>query len=449
MAAAPPPAARAAMFARLSASRPPRQAIGAFAGGVLDTTVFSSCQGTLLSFFTTRTVLPLRAACKEANAAIARRGWEDVDTAILGSLTAWAACFPAARAGNAGGRLREDAPPIAPEEWASLRALREPASGAPSLRELLLLGAGEGLAAAARDALPGVRIAAALTCGDPVTLFKSGASEMALAVLDTGLLVSGGLDSATLRLWNAATGESAGSIEGGQGGQIAALPGGRFAIVGYTDASASVWDAASRTRVCELNGHTGRVCCVAALPGGLVATASHDSTVRLWTAATGAHVGNLERGRDVWSLAMLPDGRLAGGCDSGTRLWDLSTRTCTAMWRMEDSPVRSLAVLEGGHLASGCSGGAMELWNTASGAHEATLRVNRNPVVSLVALPRGLLASGSLDGCLFVWSVAARACLKRLPGVVCLRLAALPDGRLARVSFNRGSDICVWELQVA
>ncbi len=182
--------------------------------------------------FTTRTVLPLHITCREARAAIARRGWEGVDTAILGSFTAWAACFPAARAGNAGGRARLGAPPVTAIEWASLRALREPASGAPSLHELLLLGASEGLAAAARDALPGVRIAAALTGVCLVARTNDGEGATGLAVLDTGLLVSGVVCSTTLRLWNAATGESAGCMEGGRGARIAALPGGRFAIAG-------------------------------------------------------------------------------------------------------------------------------------------------------------------------------------------------------------------------
>jgi hypothetical protein len=448
--AAPPPPA--AMFARLSASRAPRQAIGAFAGGALDTTIFSTCQDTMLSFFTTRTVLPLRAACKDARAAIALRGWEDVDTAILGSLSAWAACFPAARAGNAGGRLRKGAPPVTAEEWAALRALREPATGAPSLRELLLVGAGEGLVAAARSALPGVRIAAALA-GECVARVKQEewADISGLAVLDTGLLVSGGWGNSTLRLWNADTGECVGSmVGGGKGGKIAALPGGRFATAGSSDCSAAVFDAARRTRVCELKGHTHNVYCVASLPGGLVATGSCDGTVRLWTAATGVHVATLQH--SAYALAMLPDGRLVSGGVGGIRLWDLSTRTCTAEWEVGHL-VLSLAALEGGRLAIGCAEGAVHLWNTASGVREATLRENTDDVRSLAVLPRGLLASGSgSDDTVRVWSVAARACVAVLDTRTANVLAALPDGRLASgglVDHGIGSGICVWELRLS
>jgi WD40 repeat protein len=280
-----------------------------------------------------------------------------------------------------------------------------------------------------------------------VARLKHGGNATGLAVLDTGLLVSGGWDSTFQRLWNAATGESAGSMEGGQGGQIAALPAGRFAIAGYTDSSASVWDAASRTRVCELKGHADKVRCVASLPGGLVATGSSDKTVRLWTAATGAYVATLQHGRTVYALAMLPDGRLvSGGYGGGIRLWDLSTRTCTR-WDVGDA-VWSLAVLEGGRLASGCHEGAVHLWNTATGAREATLVGHISYVNALAALPRGLLASGSGDTTVRVWSVAARACVAVLQGHTTwvYGLAALPDGRLASGSMGDYGVICVWDL---
>jgi hypothetical protein len=459
MAAPPPPApaaARAAMFARISASRPPAHALEAAAGGARDHTILSACEGALLPFFTTRAVLPLRAACRDARAAVARRGWADLDTAIVGSLCAWGACFPGARAGNAGGRARAGAAPVTAQEWACLRGLREGATGAPSLRALLVLGAGEGLAAAARGALPSVHVAAALS-GECVARLNEGEGASGLAALDTGLLVSVRLDHHgnhdILRLWNAATGESVGGrILEEMGGSIAALPEGHFATVGRHDSSASVWDSASRARVCELKGHTSNVTCVVSLPGGLVATGSHDSTVRLWTAATGSHVATLRHGVPVYALAVLPDGILVSG--GGCRLlqWDISTGTNPPRrWaRTKNTLLRvsALAVLEGGHLASGCEKGAVRMFYTDSGACRwyADLEGHQGPVRSLAALPRGLLASGSADTTVRVWSVAARACVAVLRGHAGYvgGLTALPGGRLASGS----SVICVWKLHV-
>jgi WD40 repeat protein len=234
-----------------------------------------------------------------------------------------------------------------------------------------------------------------------------------------------------------------------QGGHCAALPcGRRFALAGFSANTAEVWDAASRTRQCLLEGHGNAVCAVAGLPGGLVATGSFDATVRLWTAASGTHLATLQHGNVVHALALLPDGRLASGGAGGIRLWDLSTRTCTAEWKV-DTLVMSLAALEGGRLASGCFKGLVHLWNTASGAREAALAGHAGKVQALAALPRGLLASGGDDTLVRVWSVAVRACVAVLKGHTAsvYGLAALPDGRLASGSMGDDGVIRVWELR--
>jgi hypothetical protein len=58
--------ADAALFARLSSSRGALGPLGAFAGGVLPTTILNCCVGALLPMLSTSSVLPLRATCKEA-----------------------------------------------------------------------------------------------------------------------------------------------------------------------------------------------------------------------------------------------------------------------------------------------------------------------------------------------------------------------------------------------
>lgn len=165
-------------------------------------------------------------------------------------------------------------------------------------------------------------------------------------------LVSGGLNN-HLRVWDPRTGQTVASMVG-MGSSIAALPGGRFATAPGDGPTAEVWDAATATRICKLEGHTRTVYCVAPLPGDLVATGGRDLVVRIWRAATGTHVAALE-GHTDWlrALAMLPDGRLASGCmDNTVRLWDLSTRLCTAVLH-HAKEVYALAALEGGCLASG------------------------------------------------------------------------------------------------
>jgi hypothetical protein len=87
------------MFARISASRG-EHPIGAFAGGALPTTLLSCCSTALLPLLSSAAVLPLRATCREAAAAVAAHPWEDSKTLIRGRVRDWRACFPRARAAN-------------------------------------------------------------------------------------------------------------------------------------------------------------------------------------------------------------------------------------------------------------------------------------------------------------------------------------------------------------
>jgi prepilin-type processing-associated H-X9-DG protein len=64
-------------------------------------------------------------------------------------------------------------------------------------------------------------------------------------------------------------------------------------------------------------GHQGMFGQVAAVRGGLIATASDDHTVRLWDAATGEERRRFGHGHWVRAVALSPDGRLL----VSSRLW--------------------------------------------------------------------------------------------------------------------------------
>jgi WD40 repeat protein len=449
--------ATVAIFSALSASRAPGRALCAFAGGALDTTILSTCAGTLLPFFTTKGILPLRSVCREARLAIARHPWEDLRTAIHGPrLPQWRACFPAARAACL------SAAPL------------QPLAALPHLRgcarvNLLQQGADVVAAARAPGALPGTRLLCALTGRCEARLRRGGGTATGLAALnDCGLLVSSGEGEGDLELELWATGDCPRKavVHGrlaGVGGELAALPGrhAHFAAAGRSSKVAAVWDAAAGgSPVCELRGHTSVVLCVAALHcAGQVATGSADATARVWDAATGACLAVLTgHTQGVYSVAAVHGGRVAtGGNDHFVRVYDpAASHACTAELRMRSS-VRALALCgEGGSAFLACAGldgQVVRLEERGAGYAEAewkgVLKGHTDGVWCLAAMPGGLLASGSSDTCIRVWAVAERACLAVLSGHtrrVRALAVLLPSGRLCSGSEGDGGNVCVWEL---
>ncbi len=94
------------------------------------------------------------------------------------------------------------------------------------------------------------------------------------------------------------------------------------------DSTAKIWDTAGAC-LATLTGHSGTVEAVAFSPdGALLATASADATARVWHVATGEHLVTLA-GHDytVRAVAFSPDGALlaTASADATARLWDVAS----------------------------------------------------------------------------------------------------------------------------
>lgn len=140
--------------------------------------------------------------------------------------------------------------------------------------------------------------------GDPV--FALGFSP------DGRYLVSGDDGDETLTVWDADTLERREKPLRGHNSVIQDVAFGPTGMVvtGSFDATAKVWDLASRQEVTTLRGHTGGLLGVAVNSDGtLVATASLDGTAKLWDLATGEVLTLFGHDGPVNTVAFSPDGR--------------------------------------------------------------------------------------------------------------------------------------------
>ena len=179
--------------------------------------------------------------------------------------------------------------------------------------------------------------------------------------------------------------------------------------------------------------------------GALLASASQDTTIKLWRVSDGKELNTLTGHTGaVQSVSFSPDGRLlaSGGSDAAITLWDLSTNRELVTYNGHNAPVWSVAFSPDGKLlASGSADGTIKLWNVAEHSVTAARQAHRSPpelvegelvegelvegelveggrsvslssrsnhgeIRSVTFSPDGeLLASGSADGTMTLWSI--------------------------------------------
>ena len=164
--------------------------------------------------------------------------------------------------------------------------------------------------------------------------------------------------------------------------------------------------------VAVLKGHTDAVAAVAVSPdGALIATASFDSTVGLWDAATGKELrtygGQQGHKGQVLGVAFGPKGDLlaTGGADTTARVWDVPTSVPAKTFAHPGTATRVAVAADGKTFAAAGVDGAIKLFPLGEEKGAIVLKGHAGAVTG-VAFTANALVSVGADKTVRLWAAA-------------------------------------------
>lgn len=218
-----------------------------------------------------------------------------------------------------------------------------------------------------------------------------------------------------------------------------------------------------------LYGHELEISAIAMLSDGksgtetppLVATGSHDTTIKIWNLDTGKLVFNISRSL-IWGthtsgiscLAFTPDGKtlVSGSADSTIKLWNLRTRDKPRTLKGHTGSILAIAIGPDGQTMVSSSNGwpkpKIKLWHLGTGELIPTFE-EQSPLIGCFAFsPDGRILAGGSYNTIVLWKVKTGEVLHILEGhessVTCL---AFSRNGHTLISGSEDKTIKVWGVQ--
>lgn len=189
---------------------------------------------------------------------------------------------------------------------------------------------------------------------------------------------------------------------------LAFSPDNRYLASASADSTIRIWDAVYGNELRVLSGHAGGVRCVSfSADGQTLASGGVDGKVKLWDVASGKELASFDghKGR-INTVVFSRDGKLlaSGGIDNAIKVWDVATKSEVKTLTGHSGWITALAFgADNQTLISGSADKSLKLWNLTTG--QATQTATHPEAITCLALnPSGvLLAVGGADATVRFW----------------------------------------------
>lgn len=192
---------------------------------------------------------------------------------------------------------------------------------------------------------------------------------------------------------------------------LAFSPDNRYLASASSDSTIRIWDATTGNELRVLKGHTGAARSVVfSADGQLLASGGIDGKVKLWDAASGQELASYDahKGR-VNTVVFSRDGKLlaSAGIDNAIKVWDVTTKTEARTLAGHTGWVNALAFgADNQTLVSGSADKTIKLWNISTGQTAQTIAQPEAVTCLTISLNGEWLAAGEADSTVRLWRLA-------------------------------------------
>ena len=230
----------------------------------------------------------------------------------------------------------------------------------------------------------------------PAELRGHGGAVRALATNQSGEVLTGSFDTRAI-VWDAASGAAKRVLHFHEGSvtAVAFLPDGRVATGGQ-DGRIAIWREGDRQPERVVQAHAGPVTALAVSPEGeALASSAWDRRARITPLGDGVSVELAGHVDNVNGVAFLPGGRLAtASYDGSLRIWNREGRAETVVHT--GVSLNAVAADASGAIWAAGADGVLRAFD-AEGATRGDVPLSETPLVAL-ALREDLIAAGTVDG---------------------------------------------------